>query len=272
MQKKRRPELIVLSIALTLVVVAVIAISALFISLFASANTSARQPMSGGDGLSSSVENTPQTSPTALNSPTSGITPTSPSPASAVVTATPAPRATQTPVSPKSPYVASGNGQQATISAVITWYGYNDNSGETENQRGSAAIAYPKSDGYPTIHSHATEGKGTYTDPITFAAPNKNLKGSFPIGSVIYIPFVKKYFIVEDLCGDDDPEGCQKGTNHADLWMGPAQVLNASSLEQCEEKATPGGTVAVLINPSATLPVDTTQIYTSGNVCTVHLY
>src|SRR5690348_3046632 len=59
-------------------------------------------------------------------------------------------------------YVKSGDGKQKTITATITWYGFNDNSGETEDQHGSADIAYPKSDGYPTPHNHATEGKGTY--------------------------------------------------------------------------------------------------------------
>src|SRR5579859_1041017 len=99
-------------------------------------------------------------------------------------------------------YVPSGNGKQANVTVFLTWYGFNDNSGTTENQHGSALIAYPKSDGYPTLHNLATEGKGTYSDPVTFAAPNKDLKSSFPIGSVIYVPLVEKYFIMEDECGD----------------------------------------------------------------------
>jgi hypothetical protein len=169
-------------------------------------------------------------------------------------------------------YVKSGNGSQQSITTVVTWYGYNDNSGQTENQHGSADIAYPKSDGYPTLHNHATEGKGTYTDPVTFAAPNKDLKSSFPIGSIIYVPLVKKYFIMEDECGDDDPQGCQNGTNHADLWMGPAHEVNGTKLDDCEGNATPDSPVKVIINPSSSLAVDTTQMYTSSNQCTIKLY
>src|SRR5690242_4903360 len=168
-------------------------------------------------------------------------------------------------------YVPSGNGKQQNVTVWLTWYGYNDNSGETENQHGSAAIAYPKSDGYPTLHNHATEGKGTYTDPVTFAAPNKDLKTTFPIGSIIYVPLVKKYFIMEDQCGDDDPQGCQHGTNHVDLWMGHASASNATKLDYCEGKATPDNTVQVVINPSSSLSVDTTTMF-KNNKCTIKLY
>ncbi len=172
-------------------------------------------------------------------------------------------------VSPR--YVSSGDGKQKTITATITWYGYNDNSGTTENQHGSAIIAYPKNAGYPTLHNLATEGKGTYTDPVTFAAPNKDLKSSFPIGSVIYVPLVKKYFIMEDQCGDTDPQGCQNGTNHADLWMGPQSASNTTKLDDCEGNATPNSSSKVIINPSSSLSVDTTTMF-KNNKCTIHLY
>lgn len=168
-------------------------------------------------------------------------------------------------------YVKSGNGKQQSVTVWLTWYGYNDNSGQTENQHGSADIAYPKSDGYPTLHNHATEGKGTYTDPVTFAAPNKDLKTTFPIGSIIYVPLVKKYFIMEDECGDDDPQGCQHGTNHVDLWMGPPSASNGTKLDDCEGNATPNNTVKVTINPSSTLSVDTSTMF-KNNQCLIHLY
>ena len=45
----------------------------------------------------------------------------------------------------------------------VTSYGYDDNTPP------SAQIAYPKSDGWPTIHNRATEGPGTWDSPITFA-------------------------------------------------------------------------------------------------------
>ncbi len=169
-------------------------------------------------------------------------------------------------------YVKSGDGTQTAVSTIITWYGYNDNSGQTEEQHGSAAIAYPQNGGYPTLHNEAHEGAGTYSDPVTFAAPDKDLSSTFPIGSVIYVPLVKKYFIMEDKCGDTDAEGCQNGANHADLWMGPAQSQDANSLDACEGQATPGSAVNVIINPSPDLEVDTTVMYTSANQCTIKLY
>src|ERR1700753_3062723 len=218
----------------------------------------------------------PTPTATATPKPVATVTPTpiaTSIPTSApVITPTPIVPPTATPVVTNSPYVKSGDGTQKSVSTTITWYGYNDNSGETENQHGSADIAYPKSDGYPTIHNQAHEGTGAYTDPITFAAPNKDLKSSFPIGSVIYVPMVRKYFVMEDECGDDDPEGCQNGANHADLWMGPASELNGNTLDDCEGNATPDSAVNVTINPSPSLSVDTTVMYTSANKCTIKLY
>ncbi len=169
-------------------------------------------------------------------------------------------------------YVQSGNGAEQDVDTIITWYGYNDNSGQVEEQHGSAIIGYPQNGGYPTLHNEAHEGSGTYTDPITFAAPDKNLGSTFPIGSIIYVPLVKKYFIMEDKCGDTDAEGCQNGANHADLWMGPAQSMDANSLGACEGKATPGSSARVTINPNPNLEVDTTVMYTGSNECTIHLY
>ncbi|HLZ59449.1 MAG TPA: hypothetical protein VKR06_21090 [Ktedonosporobacter sp.] len=167
-------------------------------------------------------------------------------------------------------YVPSGNGKQANVTVFLTWYGFNDNSGTTENQHGSALIAFPKSDGNPTPHNLATEGKGTYTDPITFAARDNDHK-TFPIGSVIYVPLTEKYYVMEDQCGDNDPQGCLHGTHHVDLWMGPQSASNSTALMNCEDNNTPSNSVKVIINPSATLTVDTTVEF-SHNKCTLRLH
>ena len=167
-------------------------------------------------------------------------------------------------------YVGSGNGQQKTVSVVVTFYGYNDNSGQTENQYGSADIAYPKSDGYPTLHNLATEGSGTYNDPVTFAVRTDD-QATFPIGSVAYFPLVHKYFIMEDECGDNDPQGCLNGTHHTDLWFGPQSASDSTALGDCEDNSTPGSSVVAVINPPSTFPVDTTKMF-QNNQCTIHLY
>lgn len=167
-------------------------------------------------------------------------------------------------------YVRSGNGKQANVTVYLTFYGFNDNSGQTENQHGSALIAYPKSDGNPTLHNLATEGKGTYTDPVTFAARDNDHK-TFPVGSIIYVPLVHKYFIMEDQCGDNDPQGCLHGSHHVDLWLGPQHASKSSALGNCEDKSTPSSSVKVVINPAPNLPVDT-QVMFNNNKCTIHLY
>lgn len=169
-----------------------------------------------------------------------------------------------------SPFVASGNGKQAKVTVVLTWYGFNDNSAQVENQHGSADIGHPRDASNPTLHNLATEGKGTFHDPITFAARNNDQK-TFPIGSVIYVPLTHKYYIMEDTCGDNDPQGCLNGTHHVDLWMGPQSASNDAVLGNCEDKGTPGNSVQVIINPCPSLPVDTTPEF-KHNKCTLRLH
>lgn len=167
-------------------------------------------------------------------------------------------------------YVGSGNGSQQTVSVVVTFYGFDDNSGTTENQHGSADIAYPQNAGYPTLHNLATEGSGTYNDPVTFAVRPDD-QTTFPIGSIAYFPLVHKYFIMEDECGDTDPQGCLNGTHHTDLWFGPQSASDPTALGNCEDNSTPGSSVLAVINPVSTFPVDTTTMF-QNNQCTIHLY
>src|SRR5215469_16822613 len=167
-------------------------------------------------------------------------------------------------------YVGSGDGSQQTVSVVVTFYGYNDNSGQTETAYGSADIAYPQNQGYPTLHNLATEGTGTYDDPVTFAVRTDD-QATFPIGSITYFPLVHKYFIMEDQCGDTDPQGCLNGTHHTDLWFGPQSASNSTALANCENNSTPGSSVLAVINPDSTYPVDITPMF-RNNQCTIHLY
>jgi hypothetical protein len=91
----------------------------------------------------------------------------------------------------------------------ITWYGFNDNSGTTENSYGSSAIALSSSDSPNITHTVATEGAGTYDDPITAASSWTGDTGhelesyggaTLDAGTLIYNPEVQKYFIMEDSC------------------------------------------------------------------------
>jgi hypothetical protein len=109
----------------------------------------------------------------------------------------------------------------------MTNYGYPDNSPP------SAII----SGGGP--HSIATEGSGTYSDPITVATDN----GELSAGTIVYNPLTQKYYVVEDGCVEcsadwsckyddsedagtpgDPPSPCKTKTyRHLDFWMGPNQ-------------------------------------------------
>jgi hypothetical protein len=139
----------------------------------------------------------------------------------------------------------------------MTNYGFIDNSPP------SAIIEYPNSG--PKGHSQATEGAGTYDDPITCATDVSfsQLGADLSPGTIVYNPITQKYYIVEDGCkecsqdyncsydDDDDagtpgdpPAGCKKDTYfHIDFWMGPSMDLGTTldnMLQACEGSTTLG--------------------------------
>ena len=70
----------------------------------------------------------------------------------------------------------------------------------------------------------------------------------FPAGTRIYLPSVRRYFIVEDTCGDgNDPQGgpCHQGVNAngtnstiwIDMWIG-GESMSASGADKCAAKVT----------------------------------
>ena len=149
----------------------------------------------------------------------------------------------------------------------MTNYGFNDNSCQNEKDHNCATIAYPGHG--PKKHAEATEGKGTYADPITAAAAGNDSgtgelesQGGATLkpGTIIYNPLTQKYYIMEDQCAectadynckyDDDeshssknpPSGCQKNHYfHIDFWMGPSvSQENPTNLNDCEDNTTIG--------------------------------
>ena len=95
------------------------------------------------------------------------------------------------------------------VHAFVTFYGWPDNGPPPGN-----GIAYPKEQDYPTIHNVAG-GVGTYSDPVSFASD----VDLYPIGSLIYLPHIKKYAILEDLCTGCVENWQDKGQIHVDIWM-----------------------------------------------------
>jgi hypothetical protein len=182
----------------------------------------------------------------------------------------------------------------------ITWYGFPDNSCQSEGQHDCATIAFPMGCGFPTPHNDATEGSGSYDDPVTFAT-SANDTGSvteIPVGAIIYVPLVHKYFVMEDECAEcqyewdgvdtcdppcagsePHPQGWTANTYyHTDLWMGPStSTADQNPITNCEDTLTQGnpyaGTGMILVSPPNNLPVDTTPLFSgTSNTCTAHTY
>ena len=158
--------------------------------------------------------------------------------------------------------VPSGTAKASTTTNfLVTLYGWPDNSPPGN------AIAYPADQGYPTIHNVAS-GTGTYSDPVTFATDQAEL----PVGSIVYYPYLHRYFIMEDDCTacDQDwtgqgPDG-GPGFHHIDLWAN-GQNGNSTDAINCEDALT-RSSAPVIISPPSNEPVDTTPLFNSStNAC-----
>lgn len=128
-----------------------------------------------------------------------------------------------------------------TYSAYTTGYSWFDNT-----PPGSATISHP------VLHKKAG-GKGTYADPTTVAVGHSIINGKdvldFPKGTRFYVPNVRKYFIVEDTCGDGKTP--QNGPCHSlktaprganvwlDLWIGGGSSTRKQA-DDCMSKVTDG--------------------------------
>lgn len=191
----------------------------------------------------SNTETKSSTSPTPKNTVTPSVSATQPTaeqtqPTRTQPTSTPTPTPTSIPVKP-------AQNEGTTISTFVTYYGWADNTPPGTD------IAFP---GQPnTIHT-AAGGTGTYDDPITMASdPNV-----WSVGTKMYLPYIKKYVIMEDICG-----GCTNNKNtgkyHIDIWMN-SDSRNTDKLLDCENFYT-RQSVQAEINPPADREVDNTPLF-----------
>ena len=146
----------------------------------------------------------------------------------------------------------------STRSFLVTLYGWPDNSPPGD------AIAYPKSDGEPTIHD-AAGGVGTYANPVTFATD----KSELPVGTIVYYAYLHRYFIMEDDCTECDADWSGQGsdggrnTYHIDLWIG-GHGGDSNDVIDCEDALTQSS-AKVTLNPPSDEPVDTTPLFNSSS-------
>jgi hypothetical protein len=138
----------------------------------------------------------------------------------------------------------------------MTFYGWPDNSPP------GGAIAYPKSDGYPTVHDIAG-GAGSYDDPITFATDQAEL----PVGTLLFAPVLEKYLIMEDDCAECDTDWSSSQKWHIDVWMNSNGTDDANAVLACEDRWTQSTTV-VEVAPPRGRPATTPPLFDpSTNVC-----
>jgi hypothetical protein len=164
------------------------------------------------------------------------------------------------PGTPKACYyriVARPGTRQVTY---FTSYGYNDND-DGNGHFGTAVIAYPDSH-----HAIATEGKGTYADPITFATDPREI----PPHTMIYVPYLQKYFFMEDGCSECSSDWNNGHAWRTDLFMGGNTALQPEpALGNCESRITRNS--AMYINAGPGFPVDGRPLFANG-VCSARMH
>ena len=106
---------------------------------------------------------------------------------------------------PMAPGTAAATPARATttVQAFMTLYGYVDNSPP------GRSIAHP------CIHRRAG-GAGTFTNPVTFATDVKEVGWC----QIIYVPYMKRYFIHEDECSECDHDWRTLHKYRFDMWAG----------------------------------------------------
>ena len=178
---------------------------------------------------------------------------------------TPPPPVTKEPetkeVLPSAPKPSAKTTQEPTTKSgdytnvYITYYGWYDNSPSGKN------IAYPHKKYSASIHDKAG-GTGSYKDPITFATDRDLYKP----GTIIYVPYIKKYIIMEDMC-----EGCienwqDEKRKHIDIWIESKDSFE-DELYQCQRKYT-RSSIEVELNPPSDREVNKTPLFnTSTGKC-----
>lgn len=165
------------------------------------------------------------------------------------------------PKPPVTPPVVTPPVNPPSTSGEVKFIAYTTGYGYPDNTPAGNAISNP------IIHSGAG-GTGTYADPITLAVGHSITNGKdtldYPAGTRFYVPNLRKYFIVEDTCGDgNQPQNgpCHTGFNGhvwVDLWVGGTSATKNATLA-CEDTIT--DLHEVIENPASTYAVVTGPVF-----------
>ncbi|MEQ4209208.1 hypothetical protein ABN028_30380 [Actinopolymorpha sp. B17G11] len=146
-------------------------------------------------------------------------------------------------------------GERVLATAYVTGYSVHDNS-----PPGSARIAYPNE------RHEVAAGVGSYDDPITVAVGWHRKEGTqWPVRSRFYLPYLRKYAVVEDQCGDRAQDGpCYQldeapdgATTWIDVWAGGEGRARAAT-ERCLTRIT--GIHLVIHRPAKGYPVNRGEV------------
>ncbi len=97
-------------------------------------------------------------------------------------------------------------------------------------------------------------GTGTYQDPITFAtAPTE-----WPPGTRLYVPYIQRYVIMEDLCASCVSDWSAK-KYHIDIWVNSNGQCSSQVID-CENTLTQSS-ADVEVNPPPGRPVITQPLF-----------
>ncbi|HEY5024572.1 MAG TPA: Ig domain-containing protein [Acidimicrobiales bacterium] len=149
---------------------------------------------------------------------------------------------------------------QSNVKAFMTLYGWADNSPP------GPVIAHP------CLHNTAG-GVGTFANPVTFATDVSELGWC----QVIYVPYMKRYFIHEDECSECDSDWSRFHLYRFDMWAGgdanSRTAPEKKALRACESAWTRADFVSdpanptVIVDPPSDLPVTTAPIFSGPAHC-----
>ena len=153
---------------------------------------------------------------------------------------------------------------QSNVTAFMTLYGWADNSPP------GPIIAHPNC----ANGGHGSAGgTGTFSDPVTFATDVNELGWCH----LIYVPYMKRYFIHEDECSECDSNWSSFHLYRFDMWAGgdasSRKRPEKRALRACESMWTRANSIAdpnnptVIVDPPSNLPVTTAPIFSAPTTC-----